>query len=178
MTHLRAPSLLLLASLAATMSCGYAAAQDADKNPWMAEVAKAAADGRCDEAKTIALRNGSLDVAERVMKLCTPSGAAVPKSAAVASALSPSIAANAQPGTTISDPKPKSNLFARAKVISKNALSITIRHSDFGQKAAYQFATDHCGSFGKLAVQSTSGTGYGPDTTTTWICQEVPKSTP
>ena len=55
------------------MSCGYAAAQDADKNPWMAEVAKAAADGRCDEAKTIALRNGSLDIAERVLKLCTRS---------------------------------------------------------------------------------------------------------
>ena len=68
MTHLRAPILLLLASIAAAMSCGYAAAQDADKNPWMAEVAKAAADGRCDEAKTIALRNGSLDAAEQAYR--------------------------------------------------------------------------------------------------------------
>ena len=72
------PHKLLLLFLTAAMSCGYAAAQDADKNPWMAEVAKAAADGRCDEAKTIALRNGSLDVAERVLKLCTPSKATAP----------------------------------------------------------------------------------------------------
>ena len=77
-----------------------------------------------------------------------------------------------------SDPKPKSNPFARAKVLSKNALSITIKHSDRGQKAAYQFASDHCASFGKLAVQSASGTGRGQDTTTTWICQEIPKTTP
>ena len=52
---------------------------------------------------------------------------------------------------------------ARAKVLSKNALSITIKHSDRGQKAAYQFASDHCASFGKLAVQSASGTGRGQD---------------
>ena len=71
-------SALLLASAVAVMSCGYASAQDTDKSPWMAEVAKAAADGRCEEAKIIALRNGSLDVAERVLKLCTPSKAAAP----------------------------------------------------------------------------------------------------
>jgi hypothetical protein len=72
------------------------------------------------------------------------------------------------------EPQPKSNMFARAKVLSKNALSITIRHSEWGQHAAYQFASDHCASFGKLAVQTTSSIGIGPDTTTTWICQDVP----
>ena len=73
MTRLRSAQTLLLVSFTAVISCGYASAQDTDKNPWMAEVAKAAAEGRCEEAKTIALRNGSLDVAERVLKLCTPS---------------------------------------------------------------------------------------------------------
>jgi hypothetical protein len=56
----------------------------------MAEVAKAAADGRCEEAKTIALRNGSLDVAERVLKLCTPSKAAAPVVPSVHAAPKPS----------------------------------------------------------------------------------------
>lgn len=73
------------------------------------------------------------------------------------------------------DDKPKSNPFARANVLSKNELSISIKHSDWGQKAAYQFAADHCAKYGKVAIQSTSGKGYGPDTTTTWICQEPPK---
>lgn len=74
--------------------------------------------------------------------------------------------------------KPKSNLLARVNVLSKNQLSITIRHSKWGQKNAYQFASDHCAGFGKVAVQTTSNTGYGPDTTTTWVCQEVPSSIP
>lgn len=74
--------------------------------------------------------------------------------------------------------KPRSNFFARAKVLSKNELSITIRHSDWGQKNAYQFAADHCGTFGKLTVQATSGMGYGPDTTTTWVCQSIPEPPP
>lgn len=71
--------------------------------------------------------------------------------------------------------KPKSNPFARAKVLSKNALSITIRHSDWGEKNAYQFAADHCAQFGKLAIRTTSSIGVGADSTTTWICQEPPK---
>lgn len=80
MARLRSAQALLLVSFAAVMSCGYAAAQEADKSPWMAEVAKAAAEGRCEEAKTIALRNGSLDVAERVLKLCTPSCTVISRS--------------------------------------------------------------------------------------------------
>ena len=67
-------------SFAAVISCGYAAAEEADKSPWMTEVAKAAAEGRCEEAKTIALRNESLDVAERVLKLCTPSCTVISRS--------------------------------------------------------------------------------------------------
>ncbi len=72
--------------------------------------------------------------------------------------------------------KPKSNLFARANVLSKNALSITIRHSQWGEKSAYQFASDHCATFGKLAVRTSSSIGIGSDSTTTWICQEPPKA--
>ena len=71
--------------------------------------------------------------------------------------------------------KPKSNPFARAKVLSKNSLSITIRHSEWGEKSAYQFASDHCAQFGKLAIRTTSSIGIGPDSTTTWLCQEPPK---
>jgi len=72
--------------------------------------------------------------------------------------------------------KPKSNPFARAKVLSENALSITIRHSKWGEKNAYQFASDHCAQFGKLAVRTTSSMGIGADSTTTWVCQEPPKA--
>lgn len=75
-------------------------------------------------------------------------------------------------------PKIKSNMFARAKVLSKNALSITIRHSEWGQATAYQYAADHCAAFGKLAVQTISNIGAGADTTTTWVCQEPPKPAP
>jgi hypothetical protein len=64
--------------MAAALSPGYASAQDPDRNSWMAQVAKAAADGRCEEAKTIALSNGSLDIAERALKLCTPRMVAAP----------------------------------------------------------------------------------------------------
>jgi hypothetical protein len=76
------------------------------------------------------------------------------------------------------DSQPKSNAFARAQVLSKNELSITIRHSDWGQKAGYQFAADHCASYERVAIQATSGKGYGPDTTTTWMCQQVPQAVP
>ena len=62
MTRLRSAQTLLLVSFAAVMSCGYAAAQEADKNPWMAEVAKAAA-----------LQAGNLGLAEQAMRLCKPS---------------------------------------------------------------------------------------------------------
>lgn len=70
---------------------------------------------------------------------------------------------------------PKSNLIARAKVLSRNELSITIRFSHWGQSSAYQFAADHCAKFGKLAVPTTSSGGYDSDMTTTWVCQEPPK---
>ena len=62
---------------AAAISPGYASAQAADGNQWTAQVTKAVAEGRCEDAKTIALLNGNLDLAERALKLCTPSKAPV-----------------------------------------------------------------------------------------------------
>ena len=136
MIQLRAPLLASLASLAASMSCGYAAAQDADKNPWMAEVAKAAADGQCEEAKTIALRNGSLDVAERALRLCTPAVVSAsaaqplqspPKAAAtVAQRPQPPVPAKAPepppPLAKVADTPPQASQSVKAEVVAVEAL--------------------------------------------------------
>ena len=63
---------------AAAISPGYASAQAAQAKQWTAQVTKAVAEGRCEDAKTIALLNGNLDLAERALKLCTPQNAAAP----------------------------------------------------------------------------------------------------
>lgn len=72
--------------------------------------------------------------------------------------------------------KPKSNMFARAKVLSSNELSITISHSDWGKKAAFDFAAKHCAKFTKLAVYQGGTAQFGPDTTSTWACVPLPQS--
>lgn len=66
--------------------------------------------------------------------------------------------------------KPKSNMFARAKVLSRNELSITISHSDWGKKAAFEFAAQHCAKYNRLAVYQSGVAQWGPDTTSTWAC--------
>jgi hypothetical protein len=71
--------------------------------------------------------------------------------------------------------KPKSNLFARAKVLSQNELSITISHSDWGKKAAFQFAADHCMKYHRIAVYQGGTAQFGPDTTSTWLCVVPPQ---
>ena len=111
---------------------------------------------------------------ERLARRAILEGAAMIALRAAALVAIAAVALGAVSPVAAADAEPKSNIFARAKVLSKNELSITIRHSDWGQKAAYQFAADHCASFGKVAVQTSSGMGYGPDTTTTWLCEAVP----
>lgn len=73
--------------------------------------------------------------------------------------------------------KPKSNMFARAKVLSSNEISITISHSDWGKKAAFEFAAKHCAKFNRLAVYQGGSAQFGPDTTSTWACVPMPQPT-
>jgi hypothetical protein len=77
--------------------------------------------------------------------------------------------------TAASDPdKPKSNMFARAKLLSANELSVTIRHSSWGTKAAFQFAADHCAKYGKLAIVQNGIEPKVGDGITTWMCVAPP----
>lgn len=73
--------------------------------------------------------------------------------------------------------KPKSNMFSRAKLLSSNEISITISHSDWGKKAAFEFAAQHCAKFKKLAIYQGGTSQFGPDTTSTWACVPPPKPT-
>lgn len=68
------------------------------------------------------------------------------------------------------DKLPRSNPIARAKIMSQNELSITIRHSKFGEKTAYRWAEAHCAKLGRLAVPVNSAGRIG-DVTTTWRCE-------
>ncbi len=77
---------------------------------------------------------------------------------------------------TVND-KPKSNFFARAKLLAANELSVTISHSKAGQKNAFEFAVQHCAKFGKLAVVQSS-TSQLADNITTWVCVTPPKASP
>jgi hypothetical protein len=71
--------------------------------------------------------------------------------------------------------QPKSNFYARAKLLSRNELSITISHSEAGQKNAFAFAAQHCAKLGKLAVLSSSAPQLA-DNITTWACVAPPQS--
>jgi Gram-negative bacterial TonB protein C-terminal/Sel1 repeat len=51
------------------------AAQDTSPS-WKAQVSKAILEGRCDEAKSIALQANDLDVAEQALRLCKPASTA------------------------------------------------------------------------------------------------------
>lgn len=64
---------------------------------------------------------------------------------------------------------PKGNPIARAKILSKNDLSITISHSKWGKSTAFQWADEHCRSAGKVAVYA-GGTPEMADTISTWRC--------
>lgn len=65
----------------------------------------------------------------------------------------------------------KPNAFQRAKVLSANALSITIEHSKWGKKIAFSQAAKHCESLNKVAVYQGSSQQYGPDVISTWRCE-------
>lgn len=65
--------------------------------------------------------------------------------------------------------QPKSNFIARAKLLASNELSVTISHSQAGQKNAFEFAAQHCAKFGKLAVLQSSAPQLS-DNISTWAC--------
>lgn len=65
---------------------------------------------------------------------------------------------------------PKSNVIARAKILSQNEISITIHHSDRGKATAFKWAEEHCRSLGKIALYTAGAPDFGPNTTSTWQC--------
>ena len=70
--------------------------------------------------------------------------------------------------------QPKSNFIARAKLLASNELSVTISHSKAGQKNAFEFATQHCAKFNKLAVVQSTASQMA-DNITTWACVAPPQ---
>ena len=70
--------------------------------------------------------------------------------------------------------QPRSNFIARAKLLASNELSVTISHSKAGQKNAFEFATQHCAKFNKLAVVQSTASQLA-DNITTWACVAPPQ---
>lgn len=66
--------------------------------------------------------------------------------------------------------KPKSNPLARVKVLSESERSISIKHSRWGEEAAFKWADTHCAKYGKVAVAA-GGSPSGTSTITTWRCE-------
>ncbi len=69
--------LVFLAALSGPASVSLAAPVSGDTS-WKSQVSKAILEGRCDEAKSIALQANDLDVAEQALRLCKPSVTPVP----------------------------------------------------------------------------------------------------
>jgi hypothetical protein len=63
---------LVIALLLAGCASGALAAPSDLATPWKAQVSKAILEGRCDDAKTIALQANDLDVAEQALRICKP----------------------------------------------------------------------------------------------------------
>ena len=63
---------LVIAILFAGCASGALAAPSDLATPWKAQVSKAILEGRCDDAKTIALQANDLDVAEQALRICKP----------------------------------------------------------------------------------------------------------
>ena len=81
-----------------------------------------------------------------------------------------SSAPDAAPEPPTTQDLPKSNLLARAKVLSASERSITIKHSRWGEQTAFTWADAHCGKFGKAAVNIGSSPS-GTSTISTWRCE-------
>jgi Sel1 repeat len=64
--------LLVIALLLAGCASGALAAPSDVATPWKAQVSKAILEGRCDDAKNIALQANDLDVAEQALRICKP----------------------------------------------------------------------------------------------------------
>jgi len=63
---------LVIALLLAGCASGALAAPSDVATPWKAQVSKAILEGRCDDAKNIALQANDLDVAEQALRICKP----------------------------------------------------------------------------------------------------------
>ncbi len=63
------------------------------------------------------------------------------------------------------------NMYQRAKVLSKDDVSIRIEHSDSGKTIATRMADEHCATVKKTAVYVKGVVLLEPDMTSTWRCE-------
>lgn len=107
---------LLIALLFAGCASGASAAPSDLATPWKAQVSKAILEGRCDDAKTLALQANDLDVAEQALRLCKPAINTIAKIANEPGADQPIDKANSARVQRVEQPKNGSAPIALAAV--------------------------------------------------------------
>jgi len=60
---------------------------------------------------------------------------------------------------------------AAPEVLSRNEYGITIEHSKWAKKTAFQWADEHCASMNKKAVFMGSAREQSPYANSTWRCE-------
>jgi len=83
------------------------------------------------------------------------------------------VLASTQAGCAVgpADRNAQPNAIQRAKVLSQNASSITVEHSEWGKPIAFRMADEHCATVKKVAVYRGGTMQIGPDMMSSWRCE-------
>lgn len=60
-----------------------------------------------------------------------------------------------------------------AEILSANNYLVTIKHNHVGEKIAFRYAYEKCGSIGKKSIYKSTSKQYGAELISTWKCIEL-----